>query len=162
MKKMLNHNVWILFPVKTISTGKKQFCNLPVETWNEINMKFSPSIWFCGRDYMLIFTNRIEDWREDQLFILERACKTFLYKDSLHRITEKWSWKGPTRPSSPTPCSMQEYNQSTSARWLSKFFLNASSVGAFNNSWGKWFHCHTTLTVRRFFLIFNQNLASIN
>ena len=38
----------------------------------------------------------------------------------------------PTRPSSPTPCSMQEYNQSRSARRLSKFFLNASSVGGVN------------------------------
>ena len=85
-----------------------------------------------------------------------------LTRTPIHRIIEKWSWKGPTRPSSPNPSSMQEYNQSISARWLSKLFLNASSVGALTNSWGNWFHCRTALTVRKLFLRLNQNLASFN
>ena len=41
-------------------------------------------------------------------------------------------------------------------------FFKVSDVGAFNNSQDNWFHCHTALTVRKFFLIFNRNLASFD
>ena len=49
-----------------------------------------------------------------------------------------------------------------SARWMSKFLLNASSGGALTTSQDNWFHCLTALTVRKFFLIFNTSLASCN
>ena len=49
-----------------------------------------------------------------------------------------------------------------SGRWFSKFLLNASSIGVITTSQSSWFHCCTTLTVGKFFLIFTLNLASYN
>ena len=81
-------------------------------------------------------------------------CQTSSSGPWNHRIIEQWSWKGPIRPWNPIPCLIQEYK--------SKFFLNASCAGALTTSQGNWYHCLTTLIIRKFFLVFNQNLASCN
>ena len=40
-----------------------------------------------------------------------------------NRIKEKWRWKGPTRPSSPTPCSRQESKSKQICQVIIQVFL---------------------------------------
>ena len=78
--------------------------------------------------------------------------------DDLKRSIESLSWKGPIRPSSPTPAQGRNPNQSRSDRRWSNFLLKASSVGALTTSQVDWFHCPTALTAKKFFRIFRLKL----